>query len=121
MSRTDTTTSQSPTPSVKLRPMPPPSGRFTARYRTGAWTFAANLRGALEQNRVAEFEDPTAGYLTYGASIEWNRLGQGSFQSILLRVNNVADAEYRNHLSRIRSVLPEPGRNVTVMMRVGVF
>lgn len=101
--------------------MPPAMGRFTARYRTGEWTFAANVRGAVEQNRVAEFEVPTAGYVTGGVSVEWNRLGQGTFQSILLRVNNVSDLEYRNHLSRIRSVLPEPGRNVTLMFRAGVF
>jgi len=101
--------------------MPPPNGRVTARYRRGEWTFSANLRGAVAQDRVAEFEDPTAGYVTAGASIEWNRLGQGTFQSILLRMNNVADQEYRNHLSRIRSVLPEPGRNITLMFRAGVF
>jgi outer membrane receptor protein involved in Fe transport len=39
----------------------------------------------------------------------------------MLRVDNLTDAEYRNHLSRIRSILPEPGRNVTLMVRAGLF
>ena len=101
--------------------IPPLQGRAWTRYRTGPWTFAAHLRGATEQDRVSEFEEPTAGWLTFGGSVEWNRLGAGTFTSVLLRVNNLADAEYRNHLSRIRSVLPEAGRNVSLMVRVGMF
>lgn len=101
--------------------MPPLSGRVSARLRTGEWTWAAHARGAGEQGRVSEFEEPTSGYLTYGASVEWNRLGEGTFQSVMLRADNLTDAEYRNHLSRIRSILPEPGRNVTLMVRAGLF
>ena len=101
--------------------IPPIDGRISARLRLGAWTWATHLRGAAEQERVSEFEAPTAGYVTFGGSIEWNRLGTGTFTSVLLRVQNVTDAEYRNHLSRIRSVLPEPGRNVSLMVRAGIF
>ena len=101
--------------------IPPVQGRLAARLRTGTFTWGMNLRAAADQRELSEFEEPTAGWAELGASVQWSRLTQNRHQSILLRVNNLTDGEVRNHLSRIRSILPEPGRNVTLLYRVGFF
>lgn len=101
--------------------MPPLTGRIGTRIRTGSLGWTVNWRGATAQRRVAEFEETSAGWSTLGASVQWSRLTEDRHQSIVLRVDNLTDAEIRNHLSRIRSILPEPGRNVTLLYRVGFF
>ena len=32
--------------------------------------------------------------------------------------DNLADVEYYNHLSRVKSVMPEPGRNIKLLYKV---
>ena len=36
----------------------------------------------------------------------------------VVTVENIFDTEYRQHLSRIKSVMPEPGRNVKLLYRL---
>jgi iron complex outermembrane receptor protein len=38
--------------------------------------------------------------------------------TVALTAENVTDTEYRMHLSRVKSIMPEPGRNVKVLYRV---
>jgi iron complex outermembrane receptor protein len=38
--------------------------------------------------------------------------------TLTLRVDNLLDQEYRDHLSRVKAVLPEAGRNVSLLYRV---
>jgi hypothetical protein len=33
-------------------------------------------------------------------------------------VDNIADTEYRNHLSRVKSIAPEAGRNFRIAYRL---
>jgi iron complex outermembrane receptor protein len=38
--------------------------------------------------------------------------------TLTLRVDNVLDQEYRDHLSRVKAFLPEAGRNLSLLYRV---
>jgi len=110
------TGSEEPLPRI-----PPFSGRVAARFHWGAWHASMALRGAAEQGRLATFEERTAGYVTADVGLEWGRLGGTAYQTIMLRVQNLANVEYRNHLSRIKSIMPQPGRNVSLLLRVELF
>jgi iron complex outermembrane receptor protein len=98
--------------------IPPLMGRVGARWERGPWTVAAGVRLAAEQDRVGDFEEPTAGYAAGDASVAFRLTRGRQFHAITLRLENVADAEYRNHLARTKTVMPEPGRSVSLLYRI---
>jgi iron complex outermembrane receptor protein len=98
--------------------IPPLMGRAGARWERGPWTLGGGVRMAAAQDRVGDFERPTDGYAVADA---WGalRLRQGArIHSFTLRVDNLADTEYRNHLSRTKEIMPEPGRSVSLLYRI---
>jgi iron complex outermembrane receptor protein len=106
---------------VPLPRIPPLTGRLELRYVRGSWQGRLATRMAARQDRVGEFEEPTAGYALLDAGLEWTHLSRSFFHSVTLRVDNLGDTEYRNHLSRIKSIMPEPGRNLSLLYRVSFF
>jgi iron complex outermembrane receptor protein len=98
--------------------IPPLIGRAGARWERGAWTLAGGVRMAAEQDRVGDFEEPTDGYAVADASVALRLRRGAQFHSFTLRVGNLADAEYRNHLSRTKEIMPEPGRSVSLLYRI---
>jgi iron complex outermembrane receptor protein len=97
--------------------IPPLSGRLAARFERGAWAFALVGRGAAAQRRVAAFEEPTAAWLTADVQAEWAAHGARA-QAVVVTLANLTDVEYRQHLSRVKSVAPEPGRNLRILYRL---
>lgn len=102
-----------------LPTMPPLRGTLRARYDTGRWWVGSRLRMVDTQDRVAPDELSTDGYTLVDAQAGL-RLDANGLHRITLRVDNVTDALYRDHLSRIdRSEFgfPMPGRNMSVSYR----
>ena len=76
------------------------------------------MRWAADQDRLGDFETRTAAYgvgnLTAGV-----RLARGvRLHSLTLTIDNVADTEYRDHLSRIKDLMPQPGIDVRLTYRL---
>ena len=76
-----------------------------------------NAEFALPQNRVHRYEERTPGYATLGASLEFHWSLAFARYSIILRGENLFDADVRNHLSRLKSVMPEKGRNLSLLAK----
>lgn len=98
--------------------VPPASGRVELRYERRRVFAGAGARFAARQDRTGDFEAPADGYtvahLTAGV-----RLLRGSQLHVLtLRVDNLFDESYRQHLSRIKAIMPEPGRNAALLYRL---
>lgn len=70
---------------------------------------------ALAQKFVDRYEESTPGYVTVGllAEIRW-QLALAHY-SLVFRADNLFDADVRNHLSRLKSVMPEKGRNFSIL------
>lgn len=108
-------------------PLPeiPPLGFMFGLIRdVGPMQLGVDLVGADRQDRVYRAEDPlaiaeaeTAGWLRADADLLWRFQAFGSYQQLHLQVENLLDHEYRQHLSRIRSVMPEGGRSVKLTWR----
>jgi iron complex outermembrane receptor protein len=98
--------------------MPPLHGKFEVRFSLSGYQFGLRTRTAAEQNRLGEFEEYTAGYSIIDLFAQ--RVFQsGPFLSSLdLGIENLFDQEYRRHLSRVKSVMPEPGRNIKLLFRM---
>ncbi|MBK8233801.1 MAG: TonB-dependent receptor [Candidatus Eisenbacteria bacterium] len=100
-----------------LPAVPPLHGLLRADLRHGEWRYGLTARGAARQSRTGEFEDPTAGYLVFDARVALALPRRHALHEVSLSVDNVTDREYRNHLSRIRSILPEAGRDLRLSYR----
>jgi iron complex outermembrane receptor protein len=98
--------------------IPPFTGSLRLGYEWRSFNAESTLRGAARQTRLGPFEDATAAYLVSDLSVEWLHLGGRTLHTVVLELENVADTEYRNHLSRIKSILPEQGRNLSLLYRV---
>ena len=76
-----------------------------------------NTEFALAQNRVDRYEERTPGYVTFGASLEFHWSLALAHYSIILRGENLFNADVHNHLSRLKSVMPEKGRNLSLLAK----
>ncbi|NNE69098.1 MAG: TonB-dependent receptor [Rhodothermales bacterium] len=97
---------------------PPFQHSVSVRYEQRALTVGASLRGSSGQERLSEFEEPTDGYLVPDLFGEYILTTSGTLQTITLAIDNVTNTVYRDHLSRVKSIMPEPGRNVRLVYRV---
>ena len=106
-------------PASKYPPLiPPVNGRLELRYESPRLFGGANLRAASAQNRLGDFETPTPGYAVWGLDVGARFLRGYRLQTVTLRVENLFDREYREHLSRTKEIMPEPGRDLSVLYRV---
>jgi iron complex outermembrane receptor protein len=98
--------------------IPPARGSVGIRWEDRSWLGSLGLRAAAEQDRVGEFETPTAGYAVVDASVGYRVVLGGRLHSFLLRGSNLLDQAYRDHLSRTKEIMPEAGRGVSLLYRV---
>lgn len=101
-----------------LERIPPLNGKFVFSYTPSPFHFHVTSRFSGSQTRLGEFEEPTDGYLVYDIggylNFSWWQLGN----MVVFEVENIFDTAYREHLSRIKSVMPEPGRNVKFLYKL---
>ena len=72
---------------------------------------------ALAQNFVDRYEETTPGYVTFGAILEIRWTLALAHYSLVFRADNLLDEDIRNHLSRLKSVMPEKGRSFSVLAK----
>lgn len=98
--------------------IPPLNGSLGLRWSNGSFFAGATARGAAAQERTGEFEEPTDGYAVFDAFAQYRIATEHLLHTIVLNVENVFDAPYRNHLARTKAILPEPGRNMRLLYRI---
>lgn len=100
-----------------LPQMPPLNGNVSFEYRRSFMSIGSRMRFADSQDRTGRFEDPTEGYTVFDAFMELNTQRLGGYHTFSLTAQNITNTAYRNHLSRIRELIPEPGRNFQLLYR----
>lgn len=98
--------------------VPPTNGRIELHHDGPRLHGSIGGRFAAAQDRTGDFEEPTAGFGVAFGTIGYRFLHRTQFHTITLRVDNLLDTEYREHLSRIKDIMPEPGRNVSLLYRL---
>jgi len=98
--------------------IPPYRGWVGLRYQTAKWHLEGQLRAADRQDRVYGAETPTAGYAVANLHGSYTFAAGHTAHIVTLRVDNAGDTTYRNHLSYIKDVIPELGRNVKLIYTV---
>lgn len=98
--------------------MPPLKGLIALNYKNGNLTLGIESELAAAQNKIDKFEEITDGYSIF------NLFGQYIFSigsaanHITINIENMFDNEYRNHLSRIKHLIPESGRNIKILYKI---
>ncbi len=103
------------TPLPRITPL-----RYSAslNYDSPHWTAIIEGRRVAAQNRVAEFETPTAGYTFLNVGVGYKfRVGRTD-NNVYVRGVNLTNEEGRDHLSFLKEVLPLPGRGVIAGVRI---
>ena len=83
-----------------------------------AFQAGGEIVGVAKQDRVAENETSTAGYALLKLFAAYSFARGGFANTLTVRVDNVTNETYRNHLSYIKDFVPEMGRNVRVIWGV---
>jgi iron complex outermembrane receptor protein len=95
--------------------IPPLRGIIGIEYRTSKYNFGAEIKLVSSQNKVAPDETRTPGYgiinLHFGLRFPFARFAH----EINLNIENLTNKTYYDHLSRIKSFAPMPGRNVSLI------
>ena len=101
--------------------IPPLRLRGGLRYQHDAFQAGAELVGGADQKRVYTNEEPTAGYGTLKLFAAYSFPAFGVTNTLTGRLDNATNELYRNHLSRIKDVVPEMGRNAQDRLQPGVL
>lgn len=99
--------------------IPPLRLRGGLRYRMNGLQVGGEVTDVGAQDRVSGAESPTEGYTLLKVYSSYTFQTTSVLHTITLRVDNLTDALYRNHLSLIKHVVPEVGRNVKVLYSLG--
>jgi len=97
--------------------IPPLRGTVGLRYERVTWFAGLAARLSVRQDRLGEFEEVTAGYQLIDATggFRWPWLGR--LHAVTLRIDNLTNATWRDHLSLIKSIMPGPSRSLSVLYR----
>lgn len=98
--------------------VPPLRRRVALKYERPLWFIRGEAEMAARQDRTGEFETTTDGYLVYNAAAGARLTFGGRLNVLAVSLDNATDTEYRNHLSRVKEIMPEAGRGLSVTYRV---
>ena len=103
---------------VPLPRMPPLRFRGGLRYQHEAFQAGGEVRAVAKQDRVFSTETETDGYQLLRLFAAYT-FGSGDVaHTITARLDNATNELYRNHLSLIKNLVPEMGRNLKLLYNV---
>ena len=98
------------TSDTPLSYMNPTKHMINFEYKKESMKYKVRLSKIHSQDRLGEFETYTPSSFLIDFILGYNK----GNQNITIQFNNILDKEYYNHLSRIKSIIPESGRNVII-------
>jgi iron complex outermembrane receptor protein len=101
-----------------LPTIPPLKGNIELSYTRNMLKVGTKSKLAAEQNRTGEFEQPTDGYAIFNLFVQYRFERWEMLHTLSLNASNIFNITYRNHLSRIKEIYPEPGRNISLLYRI---
>ncbi|MEP7037629.1 MAG: TonB-dependent receptor [Acidobacteriota bacterium] len=95
-----------------LSRIPPLRGTLGLDYRLQNFSVRPELILAGRQDRVFDFETPTAGYAVFNVNASYTFIRKSTVHIFSVSSYNLNDKLYRNHLSFLKQIAPEIGRGV---------
>ncbi len=98
--------------------IPPLEGKLGLHYTLTNFILGCTVNIADEQNRLGEFEKRTAGYAIPSLYLQYYFSTGSLLNTVTITCSNFTNTEYRQHLNRVKEVMPEPGRNFKILYKV---
>ena len=98
--------------------IPPLRVRVGLNYQRNAFQAGGEVVAVSRQKRVFGAETPTAGYGNLRLFAAYSFGGANVVNTLTARLDNATNELYRNHLSLIKDVVPEMGRNFKLLYSV---
>ena len=98
--------------------IPPLRFRGGVRYQHNAFQAGGEVTATAKQDRVFDTETPTDGYQLLRLFTSYTFGSSGAAHTITARLDNATNELYRNHLSLIKDLVPEMGRNFKLVYNV---
>ena len=102
------------TTNMPLSYMNPTKEILDISYYKNNYSLKLRFKNIHDQNRLGEFETPTEGALLTDFLVNF----QFRRHNISIQFNNIYDEIHYNHLSRIKDVTPEAGRNTHIVYKI---
>ena len=99
---------------LPLSYMNPDKQIMILEYDKELMNYKFRLSKVHSQNRLGEFESYTPSAFLVDFIISYSK----NSQSITVQLNNILNEEYYNHLSKIKSIMPEAGRNIALNYKI---
>lgn len=80
-------------------------------------TTSVRFTRGFEQSRLGEFETTTPGYSLIDIYGSYSFGSSNGNHRLIFNVNNILDKEYYNHLSKIKTIMPDFGRRISLQYR----
>lgn len=103
-----------------LPAMPPLQGSADLVQERESYVVGIGIEGAAAQSRFGEFESYTDRYVVANGRIGIRRQFGGRQHALTLVIRNATDVGWQDHLSRVRAVAPQPGRNFQLVYRASL-
>lgn len=91
--------------------IPPWSATAGLAWTSPTFDAGIEVRKLGEQDRTADFELPTDGYVTVGLNVAWRPFSDRNV-TLFAAASNLTDEEAREHASFQKDIAPLPGRNI---------
>jgi iron complex outermembrane recepter protein len=98
--------------------IPPFRFRGGVRYQHSGFQAGGEVIAAAQQDRVSGLETPTDSYGLLKLFGSYSFTAGGAVNTITARLDNATNELYRNHLSLIKDLVPEMGRNFKLLYNV---
>ncbi len=98
--------------------IPPLQGLAAVEYDRPTFFLRTEAELAARQNRIGAFESQTEGYAVFHIAGGARLTVAGRLNVLTLSLENLTNKEYRNHLSRIKELMPEAGRGLSATYRI---
>jgi iron complex outermembrane receptor protein len=82
------------------------------------WLYKLRATRVAKQSSVAVNESETDGYTLLSASVDYHATVFGQEMTLFAQGSNLLDEEIRNHVSVLKDVAPEAGRNLVLGLRM---
>ena len=103
---------------LPLPRIPPLKFRGGLRYQSSALQIGGQIIFAGDQDRLSTNETATDGYALLKLYGSYSFDSGGAVHTFTARLDNITNELYRNHLSLIKDLVPEMGRNVKAVYSV---